>query len=87
MRISNLLDCSCLGSMAMLRVWVFLGWFVGLFLLSLPFSFCLALCGLSCTHLVYSLFWSIYYSLSIKKKKNHLQCFVNKYLVSDSPKL
>ena len=46
---------------------VFLGWFVCLFLLSLPFSFCLDFCGLSCIRPVCSLFWSIYRSLSIKK--------------------
>ena len=45
---------------------VFLGWFVSLSFIA-AFSFCLAFCGLSCIRLVYSLFWSIYRSLSIKK--------------------
>ena len=65
--ISNLLDCSCLGSMAMPRVWFF---WVGLFVSSffLPLSFCLALCGISCICLVYSLFFCQYTTHYRKKK-------------------
>ena len=68
-QISILLDCFCIGSMVMPRVWLIYFW-AGLctsFFLSV--FFLLVLCGLSCIRPVYSLFfWSIYGSLSIKKK-------------------
>ena len=63
------------------RVWFFLGWFVWLFFFSA--SFLLALRGLYCIRSVYSFFWLIYCSLSIKKKGKFFQ--VNKLFLSIIP--
>ena len=61
--ISILLECFCIGSMAMPRVWYFVGWFVCLFLLFA--FFCWSLWPLLCTSYILS-FWSIYCSLYYK---------------------
>ena len=66
MWISILLDCSCIGSMAMPRVWFF--GMVCLALLSLCLFFVGPLWFLLYTSCILSLFFlSIYCSLSIKK--------------------
>ena len=68
-RISNLLDCFVLGSMAMPRMWNFwVGLFVSFFY-RCPFLF-VWLFVASLVYVLYSLsFWSIYSLFSDKKKK------------------
>ena len=64
---------------------VFLGWFVGLFLLSLPFSFCLAFVASLADF--DTLFFGQYTAFYRLKKKKSLLVFCKQTLVSDSPKL